>query len=89
MYLILITGTVKQLCMEIPQWLTDTVLYLQDLVKDLKGELSGKFEDAIVALMTPLPLYLAHEVHNAIQGIGTNEKTLVEVLCTRDNASLL
>ncbi|XP_045106704.1 uncharacterized protein LOC123501751 isoform X2 [Portunus trituberculatus] len=60
-----------------------------DLVKDLKSELSGKFEEAILALMTPLPLYLAQEVHHAIQGIGTNERTLVEVLCTRDNQSLM
>jgi len=59
--------------------------YARDLVEDLHKELSGKIEKVMVALMTPLPLYLARECHDAMKGIGTTEKTLVEILCTCNN----
>ena len=61
---------------------------LQDLIKDLKSELSGKFEDLIVAMMTPSWEFLAKEVHDAIAGIGTDEDTITEVICTATNAEM-
>ncbi|OQR70335.1 annexin A13-like [Tropilaelaps mercedesae] len=60
----------------------------RDLIEDLKSELSGKFETLILGLMTPLPVYLAKEVKHAIKGLGTNEKVLVEILCTKSNAEM-
>lgn len=58
-------------------------LHGKDLIDDLKGELGGKFETLIVALMTAPLDYDVMLLRNAIKGAGTDEKVLVEVLASR------
>lgn len=55
----------------------------RDLIKDLKSETSGHFQDALVALATDAAEFDAQLVRKAVKGIGTNEDLLNEVLCTR------
>uniref|UniRef100_A0A8C2RM88 Annexin n=1 Tax=Capra hircus TaxID=9925 RepID=A0A8C2RM88_CAPHI len=63
-------------------------LYGKDLIADLKYELTGKFERLIVGLMRPPAYADAKEIKDAISGIGTNEKCLIEILASRTNEQI-
>ncbi|XP_010616091.1 annexin A11 [Fukomys damarensis] len=62
--------------------------YGKDLIKDLKSELSGNFEKAILALMKTPMQFDAYEIKEAIKGAGTDEACLIEILASRSNAHI-
>ena len=60
----------------------------RDLIKDLKSEISGNFQKAVLALLEPAIEYDVDQLNNAMKGIGTNEDTLIEIIASRDEARL-
>lgn len=59
--------------------------YQRDLIFDLKSELDGKFETAIVALFDDPFIYDAKSLHKSMKGVGTDTDTCIEIICTRPN----
>ena len=57
----------------------------RDLIKDLKSELHGHFEDAVLALFQDPISFDCWSLKKAMKGAGTNEDTLIEILSTRSN----
>eukprot|EP00026_Physarum_polycephalum_P007635 Phypoly_transcript_07700.p2 GENE.Phypoly_transcript_07700~~Phypoly_transcript_07700.p2 ORF type:complete len:110 (+),score=16.12 Phypoly_transcript_07700:212-541(+) len=51
--------------------------YHKDLIKEIKSETSGNFERALVALLMHPVEYDAWLIHDAIEGLGTNDEQLI------------
>lgn len=57
--------------------------YNSDIIKDLKDTLHGDFEDVVTGLFYTSIDYDCMQLRKAVKGLGTDEDTLIEILCTR------
>ena len=59
--------------------------FQKQIQDEFRANLSGNFQESMVALFfTPLD-YDCYQIYKAIKGLGTNEDTLIEILATRSN----
>ena len=61
----------------------------RDLVKDLKSELSGNFEDVCIAMLDSCYELDCRSLYDAMHRLGTNEATLIEIIATRPTHQLV
>ncbi|XP_061592166.1 annexin A2-B-like [Cololabis saira] len=60
----------------------------KDLNTALKGALSGSLEALMLGLMKGTTQYDASELKASMKGLGTDEETLIELVCSRNNEEL-
>uniref|UniRef100_A0A8C4HIM1 Annexin n=1 Tax=Dicentrarchus labrax TaxID=13489 RepID=A0A8C4HIM1_DICLA len=60
----------------------------KDLITALKGALSGSLEALMLGLMKSTAQYDASELKASMKGLGTDEETLIEIVCSRNNEEL-
>ncbi|XP_066469617.1 annexin A6 isoform X2 [Tiliqua scincoides] len=60
----------------------------RDLMADLKSELGGPLAKVILGLMMTPAQYDAKQLKKAMEGAGTDESTLIEILATRNNQEI-
>lgn len=59
-------------------------LYGKTLEEDIKSEISGKFLTGVLALLTPSSDFEATHLRNAIKGVGTNQRVVIQILCPKE-----
>lgn len=59
-------------------------LYGKTLEEDISSEISGKFLTGVLALLIPTSEYEAVCLRKAIKGAGTDERVVIQVLCSKE-----
>uniref|UniRef100_A0A8C4ZAH1 Annexin n=1 Tax=Gadus morhua TaxID=8049 RepID=A0A8C4ZAH1_GADMO len=60
----------------------------KDMTTALKGALSGSVEAVMLGLMKTPAQYDASELKGSMKGLGTDEETLIEIVCSRSTQEL-
>ncbi|VDM01765.1 unnamed protein product, partial [Schistocephalus solidus] len=63
-------------------------LNLQDLYSKLRGELSGNFRDAVLMSFLDKAHINALALYNAITGVGTNDRVVIQTICACDSGEI-
>ncbi|XP_069118301.1 annexin A6-like isoform X1 [Argopecten irradians] len=58
--------------------------FKQDLQKDLEGVLQGDYEEILLSLLQTPAVYDARSIHEALDGMGSRDSTLIGIIVTRD-----
>ena len=64
------------------------MIVTQDLIAELKSELSGGLKKLCTGLCMSPAHFDAMNLNKAIKGLGTDEQVLTEIICTRSNQQL-
>ncbi|XP_071503582.1 annexin A13-like [Diadema antillarum] len=58
------------------------------LQEELRDEVRGSLEKTVDAMLDPPAVYDARTLREAMKGLGTDENTIIEIMCTRLNAEI-
>ena len=62
--------------------------YQMHILDEFNKNLSGNFKETLIALFYTPTEYDCYQIQKAVEGIGTNEDTLIEIIASRSNEEL-
>lgn len=66
------------------------IAYSKDMHQKIVEETSGNFRKLLVALLKKTPAhYEAESLRRSIDGLGTDERLLIDIVCTKSNAEMI